>query len=116
MAIHDFCVGLGPDFVMSQGKVIYRHSAKIEFAFYSGSKTLLMVSDRSLFSLMAQIKEKLIVIGCHNQPSFIGTEIWPLTFETQGTHGNARIVCMFPTAMNTTQRATLVQYIRTVLL
>ena len=49
MAIYDFCIGAGPDFVMTKGKMNDPHKAEVTLTFESGAKAS-MVSIEVKFS------------------------------------------------------------------
>ena len=115
MAIYDFHIGAGPDFVMTKGKVIFPHKAEVGLSFDNGVKSSVTVTNPSLSALIVGIKEKLVAIGWSNEHRFSDQEMDTTTLEVQGKNGSGNIVFKFPEEMSVRQRPKMAENIRRLL-
>ena len=99
MALYDFRIGTGPDFMMTKGKVIYPHRAEVTLIFDNGAKTSVTVTNPSLSALIVALKEKLVAIGWSSAHGYAWTAFAALTTEVHGTKGSGIIVFKFPEDM-----------------
>ena len=105
MTIQEFRIGAGPDYVMTKGKVVYRHRANLTIVFENEAESKECLSHASLRALIVEIREKLASIGwiSSNQIDWsIGKEI---VGDAKGLQGLAKISFRFPQEVSYNQRS-----------
>ena len=99
MAIHDFQIGTGPDYVMTMGKIRFAHRAQMELAFDNSARTKFPVTNPSLKGLIDEVLERLMAIGWSKEEGVLWLPANFPTASARGKIGSAVMRFRFPAQM-----------------